>query len=48
MSRAMRTSLASGGVGAVARPRSIDDLDRKVIEELQRNRRAPFRRMARR
>jgi Lrp/AsnC family transcriptional regulator, regulator for asnA, asnC and gidA len=33
-------------LGPVSRPRSIDDLDRGVIEELQRNGREPFRRIA--
>ena len=32
--------------GAVTRPRSIDDLDRRLIEALQENGREPFRRIA--
>ena len=32
--------------GAVTRPRSIDDLDRRIIEALQENGREPFRRIA--
>jgi Lrp/AsnC family transcriptional regulator for asnA, asnC and gidA len=33
-------------VGPISRPRSIDEHDRGVIEELQRNGREPFRRIA--
>ena len=35
-----------GRRGAVSRARSIDDLDRRIIEALQRNGREPFRRIA--
>jgi Lrp/AsnC family transcriptional regulator, regulator for asnA, asnC and gidA len=33
-------------LGPIARPRSIDDLDRRLIEALQANGREPFRRIA--
>jgi len=34
------------GRGPVARPRSLDRVDREIIEQLQRDGRAPFRRIA--
>mgnify|MGYP000008684657 CR=1 FL=1 len=44
--RGEQGSANGGRRGAVSRARGIDDLDRRIIEALQRNGREPFRRIA--
>ncbi|MGB2873872.1 MAG: Lrp/AsnC family transcriptional regulator [Gaiellaceae bacterium] len=42
----MRSEEHRVGRGAISRPRDVDEVDRSIIEALQRNGRQPFRRIA--